>query len=346
MGPRTSSSKAQTSLASNDHITVVAAISTQDAPVPPFIIYPGAYLMEEWLKPRDREPTMMAMVSDSGWITGFLAMEWLTKCFDPATRDRADGARRLLILDGHETHVQVSFLEACWERDIVCLILPANMSNIFQPLDVDFFNLLKSAYHRQVDEYQLGSMAGRVTKAFFYQWLQRSWNATANSRQIRAAWAKSGLYPLNQVVMRAVASTPEPPSHQTEPKTPHNVRMIQEMDRQVRRGEISPTKAFLKTSKAFIKLSAKTVLLEQDQAKRQAANELDLAARRSNKRTRFPQGHLFDQKYQEEHAQELAERKEREKQSKGKKKAAARPRKQAGGSDSVHGPTAGPSTSG
>ena len=43
---------------------------------------------------------------------------------------------------------------------------------------------------------------------------------------------------------------------------------------------------------------------------------------------RFPQGQIFDQKYQEDHAAELAERKEKEKQRKGKYKAVSRSKKQ------------------
>lgn len=45
--------KSQTSLAANCHITVTATISTSDAPVPPFVIYPGQYLCDEWLNIRD-----------------------------------------------------------------------------------------------------------------------------------------------------------------------------------------------------------------------------------------------------------------------------------------------------
>jgi len=88
------------------------------------------------------------------------------------------------------------------------------MSNLFQPLDVDFFNTLKLAYHKVVDDYQLGFIAGSVPKTLLYQWPQRSSASTANSRQIRGAWAKSGIFPLDQVVMRAFEATPKPASPQ------------------------------------------------------------------------------------------------------------------------------------
>ena len=327
VAPRTTPIKAQASLPADTHITLVATISTGDSPVPPYIIYPGANLMEEWMDGKDDEPKMMATVTETGWINRFQALQWLTECFDPATRDRAGPARRLLILDGHDSHVQVSFLQACWDRNIVCLILPAHLSGVFQPLDVNFFNPLKLAYHRQVDEYQLGSNATRVPKALFYRWCQRAWASTANSRQIRQSWTEAGLYPLDQVRMRALPVTPEPilPSNQLQ--TPQSERMLQAMNRQLRRGEISPSKAYEKVSKAFSKQSATIVLLEKDAERHEAAAQLDRAARGSRKRTRYAQGQLFDQKYQEDHAEELAERRRAEEQRRQIRRPRGRPRR-------------------
>jgi len=54
----TSSSKSQSSLADDIHISVIAAISTTDSPVPPFIIYPGGNVMEKWVCLKDDEPKM------------------------------------------------------------------------------------------------------------------------------------------------------------------------------------------------------------------------------------------------------------------------------------------------
>jgi hypothetical protein len=39
---------------------------------------------------------------------------------------------------------------------IIC-VLPANLSAILQPLDVDFFNSINIAYDKQLDEYMLGN---------------------------------------------------------------------------------------------------------------------------------------------------------------------------------------------
>ena len=60
----------------------------------------------------------MATVNTSGYINKYTAMRWLEDCFDPSTRRRAGGSQRVLFLDGHDSHVQVEFLEACWRRTL------------------------------------------------------------------------------------------------------------------------------------------------------------------------------------------------------------------------------------
>ena len=48
--------KGQASLSTSTHITLVATISTSDAPVKPYIIYPGVNLMDDWFKAMDPKP--------------------------------------------------------------------------------------------------------------------------------------------------------------------------------------------------------------------------------------------------------------------------------------------------
>ena len=93
---------------------------------------------------------MMATVLDSEWINGLLGIEWLTECSHSALRDRAMGTQRLLRLDSYGTHLQVSFLLACWDPMILRLILAADINNAYRPLHVDVFNELKSMYTSEV----------------------------------------------------------------------------------------------------------------------------------------------------------------------------------------------------
>jgi hypothetical protein len=146
----------------------VATIGTSSAPVPPLAIYADQSVQAAWTKAGDLSIPQIATHTDSGWINGHKLTEWLDICFDPYTRDLIPaGKRRLLFLDGHSTHAQVEFLGGCWERNIVCVIFPANLSARFQPLDVDLFDHVKRSYHAELDKYLVGSRNKGVARGMF-----------------------------------------------------------------------------------------------------------------------------------------------------------------------------------
>ena len=53
---------------------------------------------------------------------------------------------RLLILDGHESHLNQGFKDYCLEHKILTLCMPPHSSHILQPLDVVCFSPLKRKY--------------------------------------------------------------------------------------------------------------------------------------------------------------------------------------------------------
>ena len=316
---------------SHDHITSVACIGISSAPVPPLIIYQGKELQDIWV--RGSCPTRQtAITTESGWIDSWVMLRWLEDVFDPATKDRVDrGQQRLLFMDGHETHVKVAFLEACWSREIVVVILPANLSGRFQPLDVNFFNTLKLHYHRHLTDYQMGSSLISAAKGMFWTWHGMAWRDTATVRQIQSAWRKSGLWPLSAQEMgaeegeeRASPATPPPPESIPGPTTPHSLRILRSNMTGVRQGVWNPTKALEKSNKFAEMAIARIALLEAENAQMRASQQQDKETRGSRKRQRFPVGHVFDSAYREEHASELAERRSAEEAAAAKKKAAAR----------------------
>lgn len=111
---------------------------------------------------------------------------WMEEAFDPYTPDCVPtGKHCLLILDGHGSHITVEFLDACWDRHITALILPANMASILQPLDVNFFNQLKTACHQQYNAHTFGSASDLVSRGLFWAWHQRAWRDTAVPTDLR-----------------------------------------------------------------------------------------------------------------------------------------------------------------
>jgi hypothetical protein len=60
------------------------------------------------------------------------------------------GSRRLLILDGHESHKSLAFQDLCEQNRIITLCMPPHASHILQPLDVGCFAPLKQAYKKEI----------------------------------------------------------------------------------------------------------------------------------------------------------------------------------------------------
>ena len=70
-------------------------------------------------------------------------MDWLKKCFEPATREKANGEFQLLICYGHDSHILADFIRHCIANDIVLMLLPLHSLHLMQPLDVGVFFPLK-----------------------------------------------------------------------------------------------------------------------------------------------------------------------------------------------------------
>ena len=189
---------------SSEHITTVACIGVTDAIVPPLIIYSGQQLQESWFKNRVSGVEQFATVSNSGWTNEFIHNKWLMDLFDPYTRERARNCAdpRFLFLDGADTHVRVEFMEKCLERNIYLIVIPAHMSQRYQPLDVTFFNVLKMKYHEEMTNFMISAQSTiRVNKGMYWAWHQAAWKATVDGRAIRSGWRDSGLWRLSQSIM-------------------------------------------------------------------------------------------------------------------------------------------------
>jgi hypothetical protein len=71
-------------------------------------------------------------------------------------RNHSVGAKRLLILDGHSSHLTAGFDAFCKENGIICLCMPPHSSHLLQPLDVGVFGPLKRAYGKLVEAMMRG----------------------------------------------------------------------------------------------------------------------------------------------------------------------------------------------
>jgi hypothetical protein len=103
---------------------------------------------------------------------------------------------RILIYNGFGTHETLEILEYCFENNIILCRLPSHTSYKLQPCDIGVFGPLKAAYRDQVERLDRGG-ANTVGKEHFTSMYSTARERALTSRNIKAGWAASGLFPFN-----------------------------------------------------------------------------------------------------------------------------------------------------
>ena len=93
--------------------------------------------------------TWTTAVSPNGWTDARLGLDWLELNFEPHSRP-SEGAEeyRLLIFDGHESHITWEFIKFALSHRIICLCLPPHSTHLVQPLDVVIFSSYAAEYSK------------------------------------------------------------------------------------------------------------------------------------------------------------------------------------------------------
>lgn len=126
-----------------DFISLLAGISAAGKSLPPALIHSGEAhcFQDSWIE--DFKPTDKAYFATSlnGWSNEKLGLSWLKHVFDPCTKKTAGLKRRLLIVDGHSSHINMRFTDECDKMRILLLILPSHSTHRLQPWMFRFFRL-------------------------------------------------------------------------------------------------------------------------------------------------------------------------------------------------------------
>jgi hypothetical protein len=214
-------------------VTVIAGINAAGWSIPPFLIFAGKYHLSAWYEEAEIPRDWAYAVSDNGWTNNELGVEWL-KHFNAYTEARTIGARRLLILDGHESHHSLEFQELCKEHNVYKLCMPPHSSHLLQPLDVGCFSPLKRAYSREV-ETLMRNHINHITKLEFLPAFKAAFDRSFTPVNICSAFRGAGLVPLQPETVLSkldvTLRTPTPPAALTEAlweaRTPSNARELE-----------------------------------------------------------------------------------------------------------------------
>jgi hypothetical protein len=266
-------------------VSIIEAISASGQAIRPVVIFKGQYCQTTWF-PSSNVPDWLYTTSENGWTSNDVGLKWLEQVYIPET-NQGHSRTRMLILDGHGSHISIDFLWACKQNNIKLLFLPAHSSHILQPLDLSSFSVTKSKYRRQITALASLDDAAPVKKERFITCYAHARKDGLTKNTIRAGWKASGMCPFNielvlsssQITDRSI--TPPPPttppkalqgSHQVivTPQRPHELYTAQQTI--LRTEQLSrPVRTVLaKAGKAISKANIRAAGLEAEIKRLQA----------------------------------------------------------------------------
>jgi len=274
-----SSSKKKTYVKSPENrewVSIIESISATGRKLRCVVIFKGASLQTTWFS--SKTPDWLYTTSENGWTSKAIGLKWLQRVFLPSTTP-LDDRYRLLILDGHGSHIDIDFLWECKQHKVELLYLPAHSSHILQPLDLAPFSVIKSNYRRQIQELSSLDDAAPVKKERFIHCYNQAREAGFSERVVRAGWRASGLSPFNisqviqssQITDRPITPPPQnrPPQpplsseiiYQT-PQKPQDIYLAQQTIQKSEALSRTTRLVFQKAAKAIGKANARAAGLE------------------------------------------------------------------------------------
>lgn len=286
-------------------VTVIQAVGSYGYTIPPYIIVAGQNHLSSWYEDSPIPHDWKIAVTKNGWTTNERGLEWIQH-FDQHTKSRTKGSKRLLIMDGHESHHSTEFELYCRENSIITLCMPAHSSHKLQPLDVGCFRALKRSYGKAIENLMRGYVT-HISKEDFFPAFYTAHLESMTESNIKGGFRGSGLIPYDPEYvisqLDAKLHTPTPPGSSSglptlwDPKTPNNPIEAQSQtdyikNRIVQHQNSSPTqiiKSLHQFAKGTTKVMHELVLLRGEVRELQKANGL-LSRRRRMKRKRLQDG--------------------------------------------------------
>ena len=132
-------------------VTLLSTVCADGSALPPAIIFQSANntLQDLWVADvKAGKHNVHISSSPSGWTNNDVGLAWLEQVFDRYTKEKARRGRswRLLIVDGHGSHLTQDFFDYCEAHRIILAVFPPHSTHTLQPLDVVMFKPLSDAY--------------------------------------------------------------------------------------------------------------------------------------------------------------------------------------------------------
>jgi hypothetical protein len=204
---------------SREWITLLACVCADGTALDPALIYQGqGPLQSGWVQDvEEGKHQVFLATSPSGWSNDDLGLAWIEQVFDRLTKEKARRRYRLLIVDGHGSHITMAFINYCDANKILLVVFPPHATHSLQPLDVVMFAPLSAAYSVELTTYLHHSQGLTTVKKGDFFWLfWAAWTSSFKVETIKQSFKATGIFPMNAEVVLQRFTTPPPDENEEE----------------------------------------------------------------------------------------------------------------------------------
>jgi hypothetical protein len=174
-------------------IAAIECIDAAGGALSPMVIFKAKNTNSSWIPP-NTPPNWRFSTSNSGWTSDSHGFEWLRTVFEPESRQKSGNKPRLLIADGHSSHITGNMISLFIDNNIDLLILPPHCSHMLQPLDVGVFGPMKKYHGYETDKLVRAGIT-RFLRAEWVTLYQTIRTKALSADNIYSAWRGAGLVP-------------------------------------------------------------------------------------------------------------------------------------------------------
>ena len=183
-------------LGNREQVIIIKCINALGIIIPLLIIFKVVIYQAAQYKNNIILHNWLISISDNSQIINEIGLIWLTEVFYKHIKDRTVSTYRLLVLDGHNSHVLPEFNQFCLDHQIVVLYIPAHLLYLLQPLDIGCFLVLKQAYGHLIKQI-ISRGVNHINKREFLPIYRQARQVVIHQSNIQAGFAATSLVPYN-----------------------------------------------------------------------------------------------------------------------------------------------------
>ena len=164
------------------------------------IVFEGQHVQNTWRPqtPKSDPDYPWLFANESGWMTSDTFYKWFVQWEEKTRSEDAEGnlEKRLLIYDGHLSHIWYGTLEYARAQGVTIIKLPPHTTDVLQPLDVSVFRSLKGHWGDILFD-RLRTTRTRIPKTEFAALLsdQKVWAESFKEQNIKNGFRTCGIFP-------------------------------------------------------------------------------------------------------------------------------------------------------